>query len=219
MNNLIGRSGGFDLSSSKARRKSLAASAFGEDSKGESLSHCIRLCALADFRCLGTKKDRAPPSFADRVVAGACQLLMHDLYRNVRMTLRGGPVRSSADQSFVLQDQRLLLENMQESQGEYQYVDEFINSGEVPAIFRDWSTASDDEKIKLKVRSWRDSGSRVDAITHDFTLCTESIRADQVVPPRKGTSRMESDPKREHGSNRQRDGAATRRIAACTNIF
>ncbi|GAA5907416.1 uncharacterized protein JCM6883_001199 [Sporobolomyces salmoneus] len=108
VSDFVGRSGGFDLNSSRVRRKSLAASAFGDDSK-----------------------DRAPPTFADKVVAGACQLLMHDLYRN---------------------DQRLLLERLQETQGEYNYIDEYVQAGETPAVFRDWAQATDEEKINLKNR-------------------------------------------------------------------
>ncbi|GAA6024549.1 hypothetical protein JCM11491_000602 [Sporobolomyces phaffii] len=106
VNDFVGRSGAFDLSSSRARRKSLAASAWGDDTK-----------------------ERAPPTFADRVVAGACQLLMHDLYRN---------------------DQRLLIERMQETRGEYNELDAYIASGEIPGVFKDWAAASDDDKVNLK---------------------------------------------------------------------
>ncbi|GAA5954624.1 hypothetical protein JCM3765_003832 [Sporobolomyces pararoseus] len=106
VNDFIGKSGGFDLNSSRVRRKSLAASAFGDESK-----------------------DRVPPTFADKVVAGACHLLMHELYRN---------------------DQRLLLENFQQAQELYNEVDGFVRSGEIPEVFRDWANASDEEKVILK---------------------------------------------------------------------
>ncbi|GAA5979934.1 hypothetical protein JCM5350_005545 [Sporobolomyces pararoseus] len=106
VNDFIGKSGGFDLNSSRVRRKSLAASAFGDESK-----------------------DRVPPTFADKVVAGACHLLMHELYRN---------------------DQRLLLENFQQAQELYNEVDGFVRSGEIPEVFRDWANASDEEKVVLK---------------------------------------------------------------------
>ncbi|GAA5933658.1 uncharacterized protein JCM15063_001374 [Sporobolomyces koalae] len=105
VNDVIGMTGGFDLNSSRVRRKSLAASAFGDESK-----------------------ERAPPTFADMVVAGACQSVLYDLYRN---------------------DQQLLLERMQECQQEYNEIDEFVNS-ETPIVFKTWASASDEEKLNLK---------------------------------------------------------------------
>jgi len=89
VNDIIGMTGGFDLSSSKARRKSLAASAFGDESKGElqSPDECEGSATHLKF----VVTDRTPPTFADLVVAGACHSVMYELYRNVSLV----PLRSN----------------------------------------------------------------------------------------------------------------------------
>ncbi|GAA5820841.1 hypothetical protein JCM10212_006343 [Sporobolomyces blumeae] len=106
VNDIAGMSGGFDLDQSRMRRKSLAAAAVLEGGK-----------------------ERAAPTFADLAVAGACQSLFYELYRN---------------------DQQRLVESMQEVQQIYNEIHTAVEAGEIPQVFKDWATASDDAKAQMK---------------------------------------------------------------------
>lgn len=45
---------------------------------------------------------------------------------------------------------------MQEVREAYDELEAYVESGEVPAVFRNWSAASDEEKLHMKVSSLSD---------------------------------------------------------------
>lgn len=141
--------GGFDLSSSKARRKSLAASAFGDESKSEQEISDKYQDAATHLNL--TVTDRSPPTFADLVVAGACHSVMYELYRNVSMRFFALVNPNTDLSSLIFQDQKLLLGRMQEVREAYDELEAYVESGEVPHVFKNWAAASDEEKLQMKV--------------------------------------------------------------------